>query len=270
MGQPVDISTRIARLKANASLSLERTFGITPGGLTTDQYQRLLTNPLAMNKWALADEGSYFVATNPTPGTGVAYALVTAFSDTANGLFVLQNNNPAGGSGGGVNIALDYVKLMLTAAPTATQSLELTVRTDTVAMVPTANNVQIGGGAGAQTLVSTNHNDNTAPNVNLWAFNAGAMTVPASSASARRVGRIRIPTGLGIVGDEYEVQFGAVDRNSQVPGMTAVRASSPARFVAHAAPIILQPQMWAVITAWWLTAATSAPSFEYEIGMSVR
>ena len=44
----------------------------------------------------LAEEGSYFTITNPTPGTGVAHALTTSFSNTA-ALFSLFNAAPIGG-----------------------------------------------------------------------------------------------------------------------------------------------------------------------------
>jgi len=50
-------------------------------------------------KHLLADEGSYFIATNPTPGTALAYNIQAAFSDTVP-LFYVQNNgskaNPFG------------------------------------------------------------------------------------------------------------------------------------------------------------------------------
>jgi hypothetical protein len=267
MGQPVDLSFSVARLKASIARLADGTIFAASRGPRSGPYGDWSVMPLSPTKHALADEGSYFVVTNPTPGTAVAYALQTTFSDTADGLFVIQNANPAGGP----NVWLDYLKLILAGtAPTATQSMEFTVRTDSNSMVPTANSVQIAGGAGAQTIFSTNQPDPTSPAVNMWAYNAGAMTVPATSASGRRVARAHIATGLGIAGDEYELQFGAPDRGAGNTGMTAVRASSPARVVGHCAPVVLQPQQWAVVNMWWLTAATTAPSFEYEWGLVVR
>lgn len=270
MGQSVDVSTYVARLKSYFSKTLD---GLgqpitAPGGIRRGPYGDLSVMALAAaSEHPLADEGSWFVATNPTPGTGVAYALQTSFSDTANGLFVIQNNQPAGGA----NLWLKYIKLILTGtAPASTTSMDFTIRTDTSAMTPTAGSVQIAGGAGAQTIFETNHPDATAPQVNIWAFSAGAMTVPATSASGRRVGRIHIPTNVAVSGDEYEVQFGAPDRNSGSAGLTAARATAPARMVAHAAPVVLQPQSWAVVTMWWNGAATNTPNFEYELGLVVR
>lgn len=265
MGQPVDQSLFPARLKSKIAIAADGILGLFAPRVSPYRDQHVI--PMWPTKHPLADEGSYFVATNPTPGTAVAYALQTAFSDTANGLFVIQNNNPAGGP----NVALDYIKLILSGtAPTATTVMDFTIRTDTQSMTPTANSVQIAGGSGAQTIFNTNHDDNTSPQVNIWAFSAGAMTVPVTSASGRRVARLHIPTGLGITGDQYEIQFGAVDRNAQNSPLTAVRATHPCSFVAHAAPLVLQPQRWAVVTMWWATAATTAPSFEYEIGLVVR
>src|SRR5436853_3173775 len=71
----------------------------------------------------LADEGSYFVATNQTPGTGISpNAVETSFSDTR-GFFVIANTeSPANALA--KRIYLHRLRLMLLAtAPTATVSL---------------------------------------------------------------------------------------------------------------------------------------------------
>lgn len=79
-------------------------------------------------KHVLADEGSYFTAQNPTPGTGVALnAAVTAFSDT-NGFIVIKNNALAGGQ----RLYLDSLRLILTAATTAVVSIDFLVKVDTI------------------------------------------------------------------------------------------------------------------------------------------
>ncbi len=61
----------------------------------------------------LAAYGYTWVVTTPTPGTGVAYAQLTSWSATANGLFAIYNGNaPASGR----NIVLDRLTLYETAA----------------------------------------------------------------------------------------------------------------------------------------------------------
>jgi hypothetical protein len=206
------------------------------------------------------DEGSEFVANNPTPGTGVAYALTTAFNDTTGAMFALYNKNPSGGK----TIFPDYLKLLLTAAPTATVSMEFVVKTDTKDRTPTAGNTPI-------TPVCTRGDVTDDGGLLLQAFNAAGLTVPASGPNAKQVCRARIPTSLGIVGDEYVLQFGAGDpAGAPIPGLTAARATAVGRFTATAKAFGLPPGQWAVIYMWWLTAATTAPSFEWELGYSAR
>jgi hypothetical protein len=269
MGQPVDISTTTSRLRSKAQQLGDGQGAYSQAGRPrVDPYGGGYVAPVWFDKKQHADEGSYFVAHSPTPGTAVAYALQTTYSDTANGLFVFQNNAPVGSN---INCAIDYLRLIQTAtAPTGTLAMDFVIRTDSVAMTPTANSLQIAGGQTANYIFNTNHNDNTPHNMNIWAFSAGAMTVPASSASARRVGRPRIVTGVTVTHDVFELQFGAVDRNNGSAGLTAARATAPANMIGHCAPFILQPQQWGVVLMWWITAAANTPSFEYEIGMVIR
>jgi hypothetical protein len=209
----------------------------------------------------LAEEGSFFTASNATPGTGVAYALTTAFNDTTGAMFVLKNNAKVKT---GKRVRMHYLRLALTAAPTATVSMEFAVKTDDNSREPTA-------GATQQSPVNVNHDDTTGSDTMLYSFNGAGVTVPASSKTARLVARTRIPTSLGIVGDEYGVAFGGMDPAAfGYAGLTAARAVAVARLWAHAAPVIIGPQQWAVIYMWWLTAATAAPSFEWEFGLSER
>lgn len=211
-------------------------------------------------KHLLSDEGSYFVATNPTIGTGVAYALQTSFSATA-GFFAIQNTEKAGGK----RLYLDMLKLYLTAAPTATVSMEFAFVLDTRDRAPTAGNVQVVPNC-------TNGDIPSAASIaNLQAYSAATLTLPAAAGGTNKtVGRVRIPTSLGIIGDEYILQFGPTDIPGFVPGLTATRATAVARLGAGAPPIIVAPQQWLLIYMWWLTAATTAPSFEYELGWFER
>ena len=89
---------------------------------------------LMQQRQGLASLGKYFVATNPTPGTAVAYALQTGYSATANGLFGIQNTNAVGGP----NIHLDYLKLIQTAtAPATTTVMRMEVYNETGMVVLT-------------------------------------------------------------------------------------------------------------------------------------
>lgn len=203
----------------------------------------------------LAAAGKYFVATNPTPGTGVLFGTVTAFSATADGLFTISNNNPVGGP----VIYLDMLTLNMSGtAPTATTVAKLAVFNETGIVAPSAGNVAITprnvliGGAPSNAVIN--------------GFSSAAMTIPAAVGTRTLVANISIPTSLGITGDSYIVQFGG-DAASNA-GLTAVRATAAARIVVHAPPVSIAPQTTSILDFWWLTQATNGPTFEFELGYS--
>ncbi len=209
---------------------------------------------LLSSRQMLAGNGSYFAVTNPTIGTGIQAATVTAWSATANGLFLVQNNNAVGGK----TIYLDYLSLIMSGtAPTAT----------TVMRFDMWNEVGIVAGTTAvatRTPVCLNAATyNTGALVQ--SFAAGQITIPAAVGARRLLGTAAIPTSLGITGDNYVVQFGA-DGTPGGNGFSAVvRATDPARLVTNSVPVVIPPQSTSWINMWWLTQATTAPTFEFEL-----
>lgn len=205
------------------------------------------------SKQALNAAGLGWAASNPTIGTGVTYALQTSFSDTA-ALFALFNAEPAGGG----DLYVDAISLWLKTAPTATVSMEMAVKVDPKDRSPTANNAAV-------TVVPSNQRSPAPFNLpKIQAFSGNTLTVPASGPAASTVARCRIPTGLGIVGDEYQFVVGA-QSYAPMQGLTAARATAPSRSQGYLPPFSVPPQTWAVVYLWWLTAATTAPDFEYQI-----
>jgi hypothetical protein len=203
----------------------------------------------------LADEGSYFTAQNPTPGTGVAHALTTSFTNTA-ALFSFFNKAPLGGK----RIYLHYIRLIFTAVPATATVMDFVLDIDTsLNRAPTANNTTI-------TPTNPNGDDGTTSLALLQAFNAGSLTVPASNATTRRVQRFRANTGQVIAGDSCIIQFGSLDFAQPRSALTAVRATDPGGTLVNAAPAILGPQNYGTLFRWVTTETTTAPSFEYELG----
>lgn len=213
---------------------------------------------LLSNRDMLSGGGKYFVATNPTPGTAIAYSLKTSYSATANGLFCISNNNPQGGA----NIYLDHLLLVQTAtAPTGTLSMRFEAFNETgiVAMtgaVSTITPVQINTGAG---------NSQTTGAV-VQAFATGAGTVPAAVGTRRLQGIGAIPTGVAVTHDSYFVDFGTDCSLSPTAGLTAARATAPARQGCQMPPVVIAPQTTSWINMWWVTAAANTPSFEFQLG----
>jgi hypothetical protein len=88
--------------------------------------------------------------------------------------------------------------------------------------------------------------------------------VAAPTSNVRYV-RGHIPTGLGITGDEYLLKFGGEDAGA-ISGLIATRAAATGRMTGYCSPIIIGPQQSLVIHMWWLTSATTVPTFEIEAG----
>lgn len=203
----------------------------------------------------LAASGKYFLVTNPTIGTPVVGATITAWSATANGMFVISN----GSASGGPNVILDrLIMRMRSTAPTGTltQQWEAYNETGIVAgttAVTTRTPVQVNTGM-SQTTVAT-----------VQAFAAGAITIPAAVGTRRQVGSATLTTGVGIDGDTYELQFGMDGVAGSKNGGAAVRATDTAHIVANMDPIVIAPQTTTWLNMWWLTQAANVPSWEYAL-----
>lgn len=209
------------------------------------------------NRQLEAAAGKFFVATNPTVGTGVAYALKTAWSATANGMFLIQNTNSAGGP----NIYLDRLMLTQTAtAPTGTLSKRFEVYNETGI---------VSFSAGSQTItpvqLNTGSGFSQTTGAVVQAFSAAAATVPAAVGTRRLQALVQMPTGVAVQHDQYVIEFSTDAPAASSSPLTAARATAPAVVVAQAPPVIIPPQTTSWINCWWLTAAANTPSYEFSL-----
>lgn len=199
-----------------------------------------------------AQQGAMFVTNCQTPGTAIAYAALTTFSATANGLFVIANTAPAGGK----NIYLQRLELFQTAsvATGTTWSFEVFNETGIVAgttAVITRTPIQVNASV-AQTSVAT-----------VQAFNAGAITIPAAVGTRRLVGQGWIPIGVNVVKDVYTMDFGSDAPAASKTGLTAARATDVGRLTGQMPAVVIPPQTTSWINLWG--CGSSAPSFEYNL-----
>lgn len=204
-----------------------------------------------------SDLGILRTLTNPTPGTAVAYSFAAGGSSFQNTTAAFGFFN---GSKVGKRFSLRRLKLLLTVAPTATVSLEMATRIDDGSL---ASLVPSAGFTSAQ-MLNPNMDDQTQSDVTCFSFSAGAMTIPAPTARSRFVDRGRIATGLGIIGDGYEFQFGGDNTPTKSP-LAVARATDPANLGCVMLPATIGPGQWLFLYLWWLTAATTAPSFEWAV-----
>ncbi len=200
-----------------------------------------------------AEEGSMFVATNPTIGTGTLWvAAQTAFSDTAPN-FLIQNTDPVKW------MFLRYLKMVATAAATGTTSIQYAVKIDSQLRTPTTNNTAI------ITPVNPNMNmGSLGAAMNIQVQNSATVSViPAASANARIVARGSLG-GLNIIGDEMLIVFGSTDAGAQTATTAAEGAGQPGRRVSSAPAVVIGPGHSAVIYV-WLPGSSASPAPEYEL-----
>lgn len=203
----------------------------------------------------LAAAGKYFTVTNPTIGTPVVGATITAWSATANGMFVIANNAPAGGP----NIILDRLILRLRAtAPTGTLTQQWEAYNETGIVAGTT-------AVTSRTPVQVNTGLPQTSNATVQAFAAGAITIPAAVGTRRLQDTATITTGVCVDGDTYELQFGGDGVTGHKNGGAAARATDPAHIVGSMGPIVIAPQTTSWLNMWWLTQAANVPSWEYRL-----
>lgn len=219
---------------------------------TKTNFGQEITGHIFPSKHFLADEGSYFVTTNPTPGSSLLYMLQTAFSDTVPFLY-LQNND----SGGGKNLYLDYIKLICTVSPASTTQAFSAVKIDGFRTV-TTNHLS------ALAPVSPNTNVLAPSIASILVQNSTTASALSASSNASRLVSRTSAGGIPIAGDELVWEFGGDDFVDD-PGTTATRAV-PGREITVTCPIIIGPQMALTMYLWFPGNAATALQYEFEMG----
>jgi hypothetical protein len=246
---PVDfnVSARIRRMLP--APQAESSYDV----LRAARYNELFVNPLVVSRHVLSDEGSYFVATNPTPGTALLQVLTTGFLDTTPALYMHNGDSPSNAAA--KRVYLDYIKFIVTTVPASTTQSNYTLVLDNVARTLSTDNTS------KLTPKNTNMDSSSASVVDVLAAqnSATASVIAASSQSKRIVARGALG-GIPILGDELVIQFGSNDVGSY--GATAVAS----RKVSAAAPVILGPNHSLVLHQWWVGNAATAGQYEIELG----
>lgn len=220
------------------------------------RYGGQVVENIVPTKHALADEGAYFVTTNPTPGTALANAISASFSDTVP--YLLLNNTDTASSPTAKRIYLDYIKLITTVIPTSGASTQVAAKIDVLRSITTNNYA---------TLTPNNCNMDTGVKsvaTCLVQNSATASAVPASSSAARLVQRSTMGL-VDIVGDVFIWQYGGLDP-APWQGLTAINAAVNKRLVDNAPPIVIGPQQTFSFYLWFPSNATTGFSGECEIG----
>lgn len=155
-----------------------------------EQYVQSL---LGSKLHGLSDEGSYFIATNPTPGTGIAGIAATGGFSDAESLFMLRMADAST-----KRHYPDFLLLELTAAGTNGTTVEFAIKGDT-------GTTRYTSGGSAITPVNSCMRSTATSDATMY---FGALVTTAASASARLLAHGKIRTVIGVAGDKYLFTFG--------------------------------------------------------------
>jgi hypothetical protein len=214
----------------------------------TDTYGEQDTQILSPKAFRLASEGSMFIGTTPTPGTGVALGIAAATQIvlTAPSMIIVNGN-----STGGKNIALDHIKLTVTGAGTSGTNMHCTTYIDS------ASRYTSGGTA----CTPVNVNMGVANTTGAKIYDASSAIVsPTSSAYVRIVGNTMLRTAIPVVGDVYTLDFGGVAAS----GHGVTNGTSALNVLAGHVPVVLGPGHTFLMFLWSASQA-AAPTYEYEV-----
>ena len=198
----------------------------------------------------LADAGAFFVATTPTPGTGiVTSASVQAFTATTP-YFVVFNGNSAGGA----NIYPIYLRLTQSVIG-ATASVA-TFLTNTLDL----GNLVTSGGTALTKVNTTANNANTGNAI----CTVGAITAPAATGARKVVSHSKVRSlTIGVVHDSIALNWGAP---TQALTSTLINnTTSKSDTVFNCAPIVISPG-WSMSLIHWAASQTTGSTYEVEFG----
>jgi hypothetical protein len=221
-----------------------------------DRYGDQYATPLSSARYCLADEGSYFKAGNATIGTGIIHALTAAWSATA-ALFCLRNTDAEGAK----RIYLDFVRLVTGATAigmTAATSIEMAVTID--------NTNRYSSGGTSITPANANMDSATAT---IAALNFGAVVLSAASGSVRQVARgafARRAAPAMVTGDQLLFAFGDDAGQTLDVAGAAAPATAATAFRMGSGPIVIGGGDSLNFHLWYPAGATTAPTYEFEIG----
>lgn len=216
-------------------------------GATGEQY----ANILLTGEQALVDEGAYFSAVNPTPGTGIAGAITTGFGATA-GLLTLRNNAAASTK----RLFPTYIRLINTVVPASATRTEALITLDNITRYSS-------GGTNLTALANRNMDSALASEAVL---HFGALTLAAAGGSVRQVSRFQLRTAIEVQYEEYLILFG----DPVAASAQTLNGSANQRNIVHVAPVVLGQGDSMQLHTWRPSNAVTGPTYEVEVGWFER
>lgn len=214
-------------------------------------YGEAYTNAISNKELFAADEGSHYVAVNPTPGTGIiGHAAATTFDETK-ALLTLYNGNSSY-----VRVYLQSLLLDVTVVGVGHTRDQFTFTLDT------GNLVSSGG----TTLTQSNVNMDSSNTSGIVAT-FGAVVCSAATAARRLLGNYVVKgANIEVVWDQFEFICGAVGGSTT---LATTPTTTAAHFSRHMPPIVIGPGQILKVHQWAASQSTGI-TFEPVINFIVR
>ena len=204
------------------------------------RYGESYTLPVTGKEWGAADEGTYYVAVNPTAGTGIVGPVSTTL-DEAKALLCVYN-------GGQNRIYPQRMNLWVTVVGTTG------TRQDYNFTIDQGNRYSSGGTALTKSNVNMDSVRTTGATINF-----GALVTSAASGSRRLMGNHQIrEAAIEIVGDQYTFIWG---NNSNGGNSSGTRVATVADFQVEVQPMVIGPGQ-SLLLHHWRTSITVGVTFE--------
>lgn len=213
---------------------------------------------------ALADEGAYFIATNPTVGAAIAMttsvvddALTASATHAPNVPYLYMQNRGTLADTNGKSVYLRYIKLFSRvgdqAWTSATQAL-FSVRSDGTGDRRTTRGTSLTG-----------YNANTSFSQTTVAdFTAGGNVTSLPGAASRIHAHGLIQSSIPLAGSAWIWLFGDIGASSNFGYASVIN-----KITIQCPPVIIAPG-WSMQLDIWATALAAAPTFEVEVGYGER
>ncbi len=170
----------------------------------------------------LVDEGTYFCATNATPGTAIAGITAADGYDVTETLLYIHN-----GATSTKRIYMDFIHLTCAAAGTNGTNFSMALTTDSVAR-------RSSGG----TAITPVENSQTAALATVTDAVYFGAVVTAAATSGKLIWHGLLRTVIKVIGDQYTLNFGS---SSPVGSGNILEGTAQAHVVRNVPPVVLGP-----------------------------
>ena len=217
-----------------------------------NQWAEQIVSPL--NSLSMATEGSTYSSNTPTPGTGIPVTTATATTFVATApAFLIRNTDQVGAK----DVIIRRLRLIAASAGVGLTSLEGLVVIDT-------EDRYVSGGAlngptvSGNSLVTGNLRADLQSAGIAQIRNASTAIVASAAGSGTRThSRVKLRTGIPVLGDVYTLAFGAEPAAELGP-----LSGTAAQGITHSMPALVIPPQTSALIYLWGPAMTTAPTFE--------